>query len=211
MPRPRLTRRRRRMPTRAMTSCMPCGDPARRNSACGARQGCGIGDGWAGHDVLFVDARIEDASSLLAHVRAGTDVVYLQQARRRRRCATTSTPIRARPRWRFIAHGNDGDLWLGNTYLSGSNIADHAADLQQIGADIQAGGDILIYACDTAAGAKGLSFVTSLADLTHRDVAASSNRTGAGATGTWKSLLEPSKLAPCCRPRTKPAIRTTWR
>jgi hypothetical protein len=80
----------------------------------------------------------------------------------------------------IIAHGHDGDLWLGSTYLSAVNIGQHASELAQIGADIKSGGDILIYACDTAAGDKGMDFVASLAQLTHRDVTASSDRTGAG-------------------------------
>src|SRR5690348_6763418 len=133
------------------------------------------------HDVLFVDARIADASSLLAHVRAGTEVVYLQQGRDGLQQMSDYLSLHpGAASVQIIAHGNDGDLWLGSTYLSADNIGQHATELAQIGGNIKAGGDILIYACDTAAGDKGMAFVTSLADLTHRDVAASSNRIGAG-------------------------------
>src|SRR5450830_1421168 len=55
--------------------------------------------------------------------------------------------------------------------------------LAQIGQDMNVGGDILIYACNTAAGDKGINFVDSLAQLTGRDIAASTNRTGLG--GDW--------------------------
>src|SRR3546814_21087227 len=92
----------------------------------------------------------------------------------------------------IIAHGNDGDLWLGNTYLSADNIGDHAAELAQIGRDIKAGGDILIYACDTAAGDKGMAFITSLAQLTQRDIAASNDRTGAGSD--WELEISPGSI-----------------
>ncbi|MGN6281795.1 DUF4347 domain-containing protein, partial [Frateuria sp.] len=112
----------------------------------------------APRNVLFVDARIQDAASLLAHVRPGTEVVYLQQGRDG--LAQMRDYLDAHPgadSVQILAHGNDGDLWLGNTYLSADNIGQHASDLQQIGADIKAGGDILIYACDTAAGDKGAS------------------------------------------------------
>ncbi|WP_172969643.1 DUF4347 domain-containing protein, partial [Rhodanobacter sp. T12-5] len=133
------------------------------------------------HDVLFVDARIADASSLLAHVRAGTEVVYLQQGRDGLQQMSDYLSLHpGAASVQIIAHGNDGDLWLGSTYLSADNIGQHATELAQIGGNIKAGGDILIYACDTAAGDKGMAFVTSLAQLTHRDIAASSDRTGAG-------------------------------
>ncbi|MEW5835207.1 MAG: DUF4347 domain-containing protein, partial [Pseudomonadota bacterium] len=124
---------------------------------------------------------MKDAASLLAHVAPGTEVVFLQQ--NRDGLQQMQDYLDAHPGARsvqIITHGNDGDLWLGSTYLSADNIGQHADALARIGADMQAGGDILIYACDTAAGAKGLAFVDSLASLTHRDVAASSNRVGAG-------------------------------
>jgi len=83
----------------------------------------------------------------------------------------------------IVAHGNSGDLWLGNTYLSADNVAGRADVLARIGNDMNVGGDILIYACNTAAGDKGVSFVDSLAQYTGRDIAASTNRTGLG--GDW--------------------------
>ncbi len=133
------------------------------------------------HDVLFIDARVQDAGSLITHVAAGTDIVYLQQGRdglEQMRDYLAQHPGASSVQ--ILAHGNDGDLWLGNTYLSADNVGQHADVLAQIGADIKVGGDILIYACDTAAGDKGVSFVNSLASLTHRDIAASVNRIGAG-------------------------------
>ncbi|MDO1530354.1 Ig-like domain-containing protein [Fulvimonas sp. R45] len=135
-----------------------------------------------GRNVLFVDARVQDAGELLAHVRPGTEVVYLDQGRdglTQMRDYLDAHPGAASVQ--IIAHGNDGDLWLGGTYLSADNIGQHAGELARIGADMRPGGDILIYACNTAAGDKGAAFVTSLAQLTHRDVAASNDRTGAGS------------------------------
>ena len=135
-----------------------------------------------GRNVLFVDARVQDSGELLAHVRPGTEVVYLDQSRdglTQMRDYLDAHPGAASVQ--IIAHGNDGDLWLGSTYLSADNIGQHAGELAQIGADMQSGGDILIYACDTAAGDKGAAFVTSLAQLTHHNVAASNDRTGAGS------------------------------
>ena len=92
----------------------------------------------------------------------------------------------------IIAHGNAGDLWLGNSYLSADNVAQRSALLADIGKDMNVGGDILIYGCYTAEGDRGLSFVDSLAQLTGRDVAASNNRTGVG--GDWDLEIATGKI-----------------
>ncbi|NUA30029.1 DUF4347 domain-containing protein [Cupriavidus basilensis] len=136
----------------------------------------------SGHNVLFVDSRVEDSASLLAGVAPGTEIVYLN--RNADGLAQMADYLSAHPGAKsvqIIAHGEAGDLWLGNTYLSGDNVGNYASSLARIGSGIQSGGDILIYACSTAQGAAGLSFVDSLAALTGRDIAASDNRTGAGS------------------------------
>ncbi len=134
------------------------------------------------HAVVFVDSRVADAPSLLQDVAAGTEIVFLEKGQDG--LQQMANYLDAHPGAslvQIIAHGNDGDMWLGNTYLSAENIASHADQLATIGTDIQAGGDILIYACNTAKGDVGLSFVNSIANLTGRDVAASDNRTGANS------------------------------
>jgi len=136
----------------------------------------------SGHNVLFVDSRVEDSASLLAGVAPGTEIVYLN--RNADGLAQMADYLSAHPGAKsvqIIAHGEAGDLWLGNTYLSSDNVGNYASSLARIGSGIQSGGDILIYACSTAQGAAGLSFVDSLAALTGRDIAASDNRTGAGS------------------------------
>ncbi|WP_371262590.1 Ig-like domain-containing protein [Pseudomonas sp. H1h] len=148
-----------------------------------------------GQSVVFVDARVKDADSLLKGVAPGTQVVKLdaskdglqQIADYLNQHSNVSTV-------EIIAHGNAGDLWLGDSYLSADNVAARSAVLAQIGKDMNIGGDILIYGCYTAEGDRGLSFVDSLAKMTGRDIAASSNRTGVGgdwnleiATGTIES------------------------
>ncbi|PTT26669.1 DUF4347 domain-containing protein, partial [Pseudomonas sp. HMWF021] len=148
-----------------------------------------------GQSVVFVDARVKDADSLLKGVAPGTQVVKLdaskdglqQIADYLNQHSNVSTV-------EIIAHGNAGDLWLGNSYLSADNVAARSEVLAQIGKDMNVGGDILIYGCYTAEGDRGLNFVYSLAKMTGRDIAASSNRTGVGgdwdleiATGTIES------------------------
>jgi len=137
-----------------------------------------------GQSVVFIDSRVKDFDSLLKGVAPGTQVVELQAGKDGlQQIADYLDTHRGVSTVEIVAHGNSGDLWLGNTYLSADNVAGRADVLARIGNDMNVGGDILIYACNTAAGDKGVSFVDSLAQYTGRDIAASTNRTGLG--GDW--------------------------
>ena len=138
-----------------------------------------------GETVVFVDARVKDSAELLKGVAPGTQVVQLDASKDGlQQIADYLGSHQGVSSVQIIAHGNAGDLWLGNTYLSADNVAARSEVLAQIGQDMNVGGDILIYACNTAAGDKGINFVDSLAQLTGRDIAASTNRTGAGSDWT---------------------------
>ncbi|WEX16097.1 Ig-like domain-containing protein [Pseudomonas sp. G11] len=137
-----------------------------------------------GQTVVFVDARVKDSADLLKGVAPGTEVVQLDASKDGlQQIADYLGSHQGVSSVQILAHGNTGDLWLGSTYLSADNIAARSEVLAQIGQDMNVGGDILIYACNTAGDSKGLNFVDSLAQLTGRDIAASSNRTGEG--GDW--------------------------
>ncbi|MGF6205729.1 Ig-like domain-containing protein [Pseudomonas frederiksbergensis] len=137
-----------------------------------------------GQSVVFVDSRIKDTDSLLNGVAPGTEVVTLDASKDGlQQIAAYLDTHQGVSSVQIIAHGNAGDLWLGNGYLSADNVAARSDVLAQIGKDMNVGGDILIYACNTGAGERGVSFVDSLAQLTGRDIAASTNRTGVG--GDW--------------------------
>ncbi|WP_445571039.1 Ig-like domain-containing protein [Pseudomonas sp. E102] len=148
-----------------------------------------------GKSVVFVDSRVKDAGSLLQGVAPGTEVVQLDATKDGlQQIADYLDTHQGVSSVQIIAHGNAGDLWLGNSYLSADNVQARAEVLAQIGQDMNAGGDILIYGCYTAEGDRGMSLVNSLAQLTGRDVAASDDRTGLGgdwnleiATGTIES------------------------
>ena len=137
-----------------------------------------------GKAVVFVDSRVKDSASLLEGVAPGTQVVQLDATKDGlQQIADYLDTHQGISSVQIIAHGNAGDLWLGNSYLSADNVQARSEVLAQIGQDMNVGGDILIYGCYTAEGERGLSLVDSLAQLTGRDVAASNDRTGVG--GDW--------------------------
>ncbi len=137
-----------------------------------------------GQSVVFVDGRVKDADSLLKGVAPGTQVVRLDASKDGlQQIADYLGQHQGISSVQIVAHGNAGDLWLGDSYLSADNVAARSAVLAEIGKGMNVGGDILIYGCYTAEGERGLNFVDTLAQLTGRDVAASTNRTGVG--GDW--------------------------
>ncbi|MBT2297340.1 Ig-like domain-containing protein [Pseudomonas fluorescens] len=138
-----------------------------------------------GKTVVFVDSRVKDSASLLEGVAPGTQVVQLNATQDGlQQIADYLDTHQGISSVQIIAHGNAGDLWLGSAYLSADNVQARGEVLAQIGQDMNAGGDILIYGCYTAEGDSGLKLVNSLAQLTGRDVAASTDRTGLG--GDWE-------------------------
>ncbi|MCJ8203323.1 Ig-like domain-containing protein [Pseudomonas sp. RGM2987] len=137
-----------------------------------------------GKSVVFVDSRVKDSANLLEGVAPGTQVVQLDASKDGlQQIADYLDTHQGVSSVQIIAHGNAGDLWLGNAYLSADNVQARSEVLAQIGQDMNAGGDILIYGCYTAEGDRGMELVDSLAQLTGRDVAASNDRTGLG--GDW--------------------------
>jgi len=88
----------------------------------------------------------------------------------------------------LISHGSPGLVALGTSTLAGSTLGRYSVQLEQIGASLNAGGDLLIYGCNVAKGDAGQQLVTDISRLTRLDVAASTNTTG--GTGDW--VLETS-------------------
>jgi len=136
------------------------------------------------HNVVFVDSRVQEPASLLQNLAANTEVVYLQNNEAGlQQIADYLADHADASSIQIVAHGSVGDLWLGSSYLSSDNVAEHAAELSAIGSHMREGADILLYGCNTAADDKGLAFVGSLAELSGQDIAASDDRTG--VSGDW--------------------------
>ncbi|NCC93555.1 MAG: DUF4347 domain-containing protein, partial [Opitutae bacterium] len=83
----------------------------------------------------------------------------------------------------IVSHGSAGQLYLGGETLDAQALAEQSASLARIGQALSENGDILLYGCNTGAGAAGQTFVEQLALATGADVAASNDATGAAAMG----------------------------
>ncbi|PKU25885.1 Ig-like domain-containing protein [Telmatospirillum siberiense] len=84
-----------------------------------------------------------------------------------------------------LSHGSEGVIELGTNILTDAGLSNATiqAELAEIGHALNAGGDLLIYGCDLAAGTDGQKLITDLAADTGANVAASTDNTGASDLG----------------------------
>ncbi len=134
------------------------------------------------NEVVFVDGRVSDPGAFAAD---GREVVVLSTGQdgltQIANALAGRTGIDA---IHIVSHGSDGQLLLGSSGITADTIqTTQLASLQLIGQALSADGDILIYACDYAAGADGLEAMDLIADITGADVAASSDATGHESLG----------------------------
>ena len=82
----------------------------------------------------------------------------------------------------LVTHGNDGYILVNGQVVDAENF--DAGAWQEIGEHLTENGDILLYGCNTAAGAEGQELIGMISDASGADVAASSDTTG--ISGNWE-------------------------
>ncbi|WP_186138763.1 DUF4347 domain-containing protein [Burkholderia gladioli] len=135
-------------------------------------------------DVVFIDPSVANYQTLIAGLPAGTQYVVLDAGSDG--FAQIASYLRSHQGVEsisLISHGTDGAIQAGSTWLTASDFSAHSTQLAQIGAAMKPGGDFLIYGCDVAQQADGQALVQQIAGLTHLNVAASIDATGAAALG----------------------------
>jgi hypothetical protein len=137
-------------------------------------------------EVVFVDTSVSNYKTLEAGVAAGVGIVEIDGGKdglaQMAKWAETHGGYDA---IHILSHGAAGTLYLGSDVLTDAALATPTAqaELADIGHALNAGGDLLLYGCDVAAGSDGAQFVADLASATGADVAASTNDTGAAVLG----------------------------
>jgi hypothetical protein len=117
-------------------------------------------------EVIMVDAKRDGVQQILQALAGRTDVTGIH----------------------IVSHGESGEIQLGTAVLNARTIASYASELTAIGQHLAADADLLIYGCNVAQGQAGQQFVSTLAQLTGADVAASVDKTGAADLGGNWSL-----------------------
>ena len=138
----------------------------------------------SGGQILFVDANVEEVSSLLSSLAAGVEVVYLDdETAVLDQIASALVGRSALSAIHLVSHGSAGQLAFASGAVSSDNLASYTAQLSAIGSALADEGDLLLYGCDVAQGEAGKAFIATLSSLTGADVAASVDITG--KDGNW--------------------------
>ena len=131
-------------------------------------------------EIVFVDDALSQIDGLLASFNTQAEIVKFTHAQDGLLQILSSLKDKGSyDAIHIISHGTEGELRLGGKYFTASDVAASPADWRGLGQALTADGDLLLYGCDVAAGARGQALVQELARWTGADVAASSNATNA--------------------------------
>ena len=149
--------------------------------------------------IVFIDLRVPDIQDLLnglnsdeqafvinGHSDGLDQIVALLEANHLTDLSSIS----------IVGHGASGEIDLGSTVIDDANLAGDAAALSIIGAAIAPGGNLALFACDTAAGPAGQTFISDLSAFAGGvDVTAATHLVGSADLGaSW--TLDASTAAP---------------
>ncbi|GLS20283.1 hypothetical protein GCM10007874_33000 [Labrys miyagiensis] len=140
--------------------------------------------------IVFIDSRVPDIQALIDGATPGEQVFVLDAASdgiQQIADILANDNLTNLASISIVGHGAPGEIELGSSWLDDTDLAGHATALSTIGAALAPGGDLALYACNTAAGATGQQFIT---DLSHYaggvDVAAATHLVGsADHGGSW--------------------------
>ncbi len=135
-------------------------------------------------ELLFIDASLPDIQVLLNNVRPGIKLILLEAGEdalvQMTRAIEEESDISS---IHLVTHGQSGALLVnGRTYQADDFVADKEL-LNKWSAHLAVGADFLLYGCEVGVGENGLNLLSTIAQLTHMDVAASITLTGSASLG----------------------------
>lgn len=143
-------------------------------------------------EVALVDTSVKDYQSLEQGIGAGVGIVEFDGSKdglaQIAQWAATATGYDA---IHILSHGSAGVVNLGTARLTQASLVSGVtqSQLAQLGRALKAGGDLLLYGCEVAAG-NGADLLSGIAEITGANVAGSSDLTGATRLGGNWTLEE---------------------
>ena len=139
--------------------------------------------------VVFFDPSVGEVDILSAGVPACVETVVL--AGDRDPMAQMAAHLSGRQdlaALHIVSHGRAGELAFTGGTMDAAGLAARADALRSIGSSLVPGADILLYACEVGAVARGRAFIDQLSALTGASVAAAAGPVGAADRGGSWSL-----------------------
>jgi glucose/arabinose dehydrogenase len=140
-----------------------------------------------GQSLVFIDAAINDPA-ILTHHFDNAQVIWLNaHSDGIEQITNVLSQQQNVASIQIISHGGQGDLLLGNSHLNADSMTRYRDSLLQWKQALTGDADLLLYGCNVAAEAHGLSFIQQLSQITGADVAASNDFTGSATLGgNWQ-------------------------
>jgi hypothetical protein len=138
------------------------------------------------HEIVFIDGSVPDLQDLVSGAKPGETVVVLDPTKdgvQQMADYLAANDVHGLAAIQIVSHGLEGEVRLGNTTLTDSNLADHTNALAEIGAALAPGGDILLYGCYVGHGDAGQQFLLDLTTYTGANIAASTAPVGTTTDG----------------------------
>ncbi|WP_288380518.1 Ig-like domain-containing protein [uncultured Massilia sp.] len=152
--------------------------------------------------VVFIDANISGYNTLVQQLSPNMEVVVLDpRTDGLAQIAAWCADVQDLGAIHIVSHGRPGAVQLGGVELSGATLGWETtrSALNDIGASLAPGGQLLLYGCATGAGLEGAAFVAQLAQFANATVGASDDNTGAASLGgDWdiEVVASPSGAGP---------------
>lgn len=140
-------------------------------------------------ELVVIDAAVAHPHRLIAQLKPHQHAVFLKAHAPDSLIELTQILTRYRnlKAIHLISHGSPGQLQLGQMGVNTAALVVHRSQLRQWQQAMTPKADILIYGCDVAIDDVGLTFLQTLRQFTHADIAASSNLTGSPQLkGDWQ-------------------------
>jgi hypothetical protein len=144
-------------------------------------------------EIVFIDPRLPDRDDLIADLRSRAErdrhfeLIILDVTRDG--IDQISEVLKGRfqvDAIHFFSHGVSGAIQLGGSWLNAGSVEANTKRIAGWRPSLKIGADLVFYGCDFASNTEGRALIQRLAELTHADIAASSDRTGhANQGGNW--------------------------
>ncbi|HEY1748395.1 MAG TPA: DUF4347 domain-containing protein, partial [Xanthobacteraceae bacterium] len=141
--------------------------------------------------VVFIDSDIPDLQGLLNGLAPGVEAFVINPSSdglAQIAAILAANNLGNLSSLSIVGHGATGQIQIGATTLDAGDLSNESVALAQIGAALAPGGDLQLYACDTASGVTGLQFISDLSQAAGVRVAASDQEIGQIASGENWSL-----------------------
>jgi Domain of unknown function (DUF4347) len=137
--------------------------------------------------IAFIDRNVENYQLLLAGMKPDTEV-WLLDATLDGMAQVTQVLANKQniTNVSVFSHATDGNLQLGGSNLTLSNVLSYSTALSQWKSSLTENADVMLYGCNFAATEQGQQLVQQISQWTGADIAASTDFTGnAALNGDW--------------------------